>query len=70
MKTLIIYVSKKSGSALYSSCTLEIPGVGTVEIKDLISLETFDRLSKEAEANARIKMGMKIEEVKESAPLT
>ena len=58
MKALTIHLALNSDGSLYCSCSLKISGVGEVSIKDLVSRETFDNLSKEVEENARIKMGM------------
>lgn len=68
MKTLNIHVSQNSDGALWSNCTLEIPSVGEIQMRDLVSRETFDRLSLEVESNARSKMGMKYENKEAAGP--
>lgn len=45
----------------YSSASIEVPGLGEINIKECISQETYDKISKEVIFVLRNKMGLKEE---------
>lgn len=59
MKTVKVYISDRdSRGKYYCSCDVEVPGIGTLEMKDVLSTETIENVFREVEAAARIKLNI------------
>ena len=65
MKCVKVYFSRSrflDKESIYCTCDVEIPGVGKFEITDCLLTETMEKVFREVETMARLKLH--IEEIK------
>ena len=58
MKVTQVHVGYRDEGRRFISATIDVPGLGEVEIRDCLSTETTDRLAVEVAAALRAKMGI------------
>jgi len=57
MRTTQVHISQSTGDRkLYVSAQVEVPGLGTVDMKDVVSQKTIDLLFAEVAAAAELKL--------------
>lgn len=54
-----IYFCRNTDGTFYVRCTLEVEGLGALEIADCISTETMESVCKEVEEQLRIRFGQR-----------
>ena len=56
MRTKSVYFSKSNDGSIYLTCEVEVPGLGVVKLNNCLSLETIDKVCREAEAAMRLRL--------------
>lgn len=56
MKGTDIYVSLRSDGTWYINGRVEVPGLGQIEMRDCLSIDTCERLMREIEAAASVRL--------------